>query len=104
MENSFFADMEGISGNSPEILEFKKMYEERYSEEPSIGALLGFETADVLFQAFSSSGSGGAGLKEELLSGLFPTVSGELYFNLSGDVIRETVIKTIKNNEFILAP
>jgi ABC-type branched-subunit amino acid transport system substrate-binding protein len=104
VENSYFADMEGISGHSPKILNFKKMYGERYSEEPSIGALLGFETAEVLFQALASSGSGGAELKAELLSGLFPTVSGDLYFNPSGDIIRETVIKTIRSNEFVLAP
>ncbi len=104
MENSYFADMEGLSGNSPQILEFKKIYVERYSEEPSNGALLGFETAEVLLQALSASGSGGAALKEELLSGQFSTISGELYFNPSGDIVREAVVKTVRDGEFVIAP
>lgn len=99
----FFADIEGLSGTSPSVAGFAARYTERYSEPPSIGAMLGYETADVLFQALSVSGSGGAELKEALLSGRFETVSGHLFFTPSGDVVRDTVIKTVKDGEFVIA-
>jgi branched-chain amino acid transport system substrate-binding protein len=97
--SSYYADVRLIDDDSAEYPAFRDAFTERYGHAPSIGSILGYEAADIIFRAVRGQDKE-HNLKNVLSDGSFPTFSGPLRFNETGDAVRTIVMKTVKGGSF----
>lgn len=95
-----------LNSQSPDFLDFKKLYQNRFGQLPSFGATFGYEAAMVLSTALQKTGGKSLELRQAMLEikdfkGLIDNFS----FNEYGDVVRPFYLSVIRDNKFIiLAP
>lgn len=92
-----------LNSQSPDFLNFKKQYQDRFGQLPSFGATFGYEAAMVLTAALQKTGGKPLGLRQAMLEiqnfkGLVDTFS----FNEYGDVVRPFYLSVIRDNKFII--
>jgi len=91
-----------LDSQSPSLLEFQALYKARFGYAPSFGAILAYETTQVLATALEKTGGEAEGLKQAILDiqdyhGLFDSFSFDEY----GDVERTCYISTISDGKFV---
>jgi branched-chain amino acid transport system substrate-binding protein len=87
---------------TPDYLDFKARYQERFGQAPSFGAASGYEAAGVLAAALKETGGKADGLVRALVgikdfNGLTETFSMDRY----GDAIRPFHLGAIQNGKFV---
>jgi branched-chain amino acid transport system substrate-binding protein len=102
VEGMEFEQTYALNSQSPEFLEFKTNYQQRFGRAPSFGALLGYEAVLVLAHALKQSNGKAEGLKQALLdtrefSGLVDKFSFDKY----GDVKRPFYLSAIRGGRFV---
>lgn len=98
VEHFFFADI-SYREDDNKIDSFIRRFQRRYGTPPDMGAVMGYESADLLFQALEKK-KGRDRLKEILLNNTFITISGEISFTDTGDARRKVVMKKVKGDTF----
>jgi branched-chain amino acid transport system substrate-binding protein len=81
---------------------FEKKYRDKYNEIPNIFAANAYDALYILKEAIESVGENTDKVKEYLLSLEYNGASGKISFDQFGDVKKEIVIKSVKNEEFVL--
>lgn len=92
-----------LNSQSPDFLDFKKRYQDRFGQLPSFGAAFGYEAAMVLGAALQKTDGKAPGLRQAMVEtknfkGLIDTFS----FNEAGDVIRPFYLSVIQDNQFLI--
>ena len=94
---------EGIIYTSIPISEqFKKNFENKYGRKPTIGAPLGYDTFQVTAEAIRIGGDTSDGIKNALYSiRNFKGATGKVSFDSNGDAMKEIIIKTVSDDNFM---
>ncbi len=81
---------------------FKEKYYNRFNKEPNYGAVLGYETAQVLFEGIKlSSDLNSEDIKKAILKKeKFNGLQGEFEINKYGDAVRECYLFVVENGKF----
>lgn len=92
-----------LNNQTPDYLDFKTRYQNRFGQVASFGATSGFEAASVLAAALEKTGGKADGLSQELLNiqnfkGLGDAFSMDKY----GDVIRPFHLGTIREGKYAI--
>lgn len=89
--------------NNPASVNFVKSYKQKYNEIPDNFAAQSFDAIMILKMAIDSVGYNSDNIKDYLYSlKNYNGVSGLTSFDINGDVIKPALIKTIKNNKFVV--
>lgn len=81
---------------------FKKEFKAKYNREPGLTADVGYDSINMIVEAIKLSG-GASG--DEIREGLdqirnYPGVSGQMTFDINGDVQKPMAMKIVENGEF----
>lgn len=89
-----FSQQYDLAQRSPPLEVFKARYRARFGEEPSFGAVFGYEATDALVRAYAASRARDAeGIKRALLSlPPFEGLQGPFSFDEFGDPLREAYV------------
>lgn len=97
--------MPGNPPETPRYQELKNKYKEKYTEEADLPYLTeAYDAAMLGVKAVLASD----GSREDICDKLFEVsktyegISGNIEFDENGDVVKETLIKTIQNGEFVV--
>lgn len=83
-------------------LDFKTIYQTRFGLSPSFGAVLGYETAQVLAEALEKTGGKAQGLPQVLINiKNFNGLSDTFSFDPNGDVIRPFYMGVIRDGKYV---
>lgn len=94
LDGVVFSQQYDLAQRSPPLDAFKARYRARFGEEPSFGAVFGYEAADALLRAYAASRARDAeGLKRALLSlAPFEGLQGPFSFDEFGDPLRDAFV------------
>jgi len=84
--------------------DFWESYNNLFKKEPTIFSAQGYDTLNILYSIIKKECPTGdsACIKDQLYKTKdYPGVSGKTTFNEKGDAIKEVVLKTIKNGQFV---
>lgn len=85
------------------IKDFIIAFQERYSEKPAYFAALAYDAVNILKSAIERGGVSSDGIKGALYDTKnYAGVTGLTTFDENGDVEKPTILKTIKNGQFVL--
>ena len=92
-----------LNSQSPDFLDFKKRYQDRFGQLPSFGAAFGYEAGAVLAAALQKTGGTRSELRQALLEiQNFKGLIDNFSFNQYGDVVRPFYLSVIRNNNFVI--
>lgn len=92
-----------LNSQSPDFLDFKKSYQDRFGQLPSFGGTFGYEAAMALASALQKTGGKPLGLRQAMLEiQNFKGLTDSFSFNEYGDVVRPFYLSVIHNNKFIV--
>jgi branched-chain amino acid transport system substrate-binding protein len=78
---------------TPAAQAFARKYQERFGEPPSNYAANGYDAARVLFRVLQAGSRSGPAIRDELLRGEYPGLTGPFSFDHNGDVRKPVLIK-----------
>jgi len=95
-----------VNSQEPDFLAFKKLYQDRFGQLPSLGGTFGYEAAMVLGAALQKTQGESLGLRQAMLSiQNFKVLIDDFSFNNDGDVVRPFYLGVIHDNKVtILQP
>nr|VFK59922.1 MAG: branched-chain amino acid transport system substrate-binding protein [Candidatus Kentron sp. TC] len=81
---------------------FRSAFEKMYSKNPGLVAALGYDCARLLIEAVESIGLDSEKIRD-YLAGVkeYQGASGEISFDLNGDVHKPVILKTVNNGRFV---
>jgi len=92
-----------FNSQSPDFLDFKRLYQDRFGQLPSFGATFGYETAMVLSSSLEKTNGDSLGLRQAILEKKdFKGLIDSFSFNEDGDVVRPFYLSVIRDNQFII--
>jgi len=91
-----------LNSQAPDYLTFKTRYQARFGGDPSFGAVLGYETAQVLAAALQKTGGKAQGLAQVLV-GIknFKGLSDTFSFDKYGDIMRPAYLGVIRDGKYV---
>jgi branched-chain amino acid transport system substrate-binding protein len=103
VEGVFVAQFIDNDSQKPEYLAFRKLYIERFQQDPGYAGVAGFDAATVLIAALRGRKSSES-IKEAILRiADFDGLQGPLHIDRFGDSARPTYISVIRNGKIIRA-
>ena len=88
---------------SPNYLEFRNAYIERFGIDPGLGASHAYETVYILAEALKQTNGQKEGLQEALLAiSNFQGVNGTITFDKYGDVHRDSYMVQVQDHQFVI--
>ena len=78
---------------TPAAQAFARKYQERFGDPPSNYAADGYDAARVLFGVLQAGNRSGPAIRDELLRGEYPGLTGPFSFDHNGDVRKPVLIK-----------
>ena len=90
-----------LTSQTPDYLDFKRRYQNKFGRAPSFGAALGYEAAKVLAVALQKTGGKAQGLVQALI-GIknFEGLSETFSFDKYGDVVRLAHLAVIRDGKY----
>ncbi len=85
---------------SPEVSKFVTAYRAKYGEDPGVYAAQAYDGIMALIKAYDKCPDNECA-KRQLFTTDFQGVSGRIKFDENGDVIKDVVLKTIKDGKFV---
>lgn len=102
IEGSFFTNH--AAPDEPKMVEFAQKYKDEYGTEPDALAALGYDAANVLFDAMKRAKSlGGEDLRSALVDTKYEGVTGVVAFDANRDTIKAAVVVELKGGKPVLA-
>lgn len=91
------------SGSGENFVEFRQAFESRFGKEPSLFTTYAYDTAKIVIEAMKNCGTSSEEIKECLYKTDYQGVTNHIIFDKNGDLVGgETIIKQVKNKEFVL--
>jgi branched-chain amino acid transport system substrate-binding protein len=91
-----------MNSQAPDYLAFKTRYHAKFREDPTYGAALGYEAANVLAVALKKTDGDSEGLAQALMeTDSFNGLRDVFSFNKYGDVVRPAYLGVIRDGKFI---
>jgi branched-chain amino acid transport system substrate-binding protein len=102
LDDCYFSDHYSQEEKRPEVQEFLKKYQAEYGKVPDSMAALGYDAANLLFDAMERAPSlGGKDLAAAIAASKdFPAVTGKITINEKRDAEKLAVIQKIKGGQF----
>ncbi len=98
----FAASSFSLNSNDEKTRHFVESYKKKYNEDPSVYAANAYDAVFILVKCFRKQALKGKKLVDSLYQiKNFPGASGNITFDEFGEVFKPTVIKIIKDNEFL---
>ncbi len=92
-----------LNNQSPDFLDFKKRYQDRFGQIPSLGGNFGYEAGIVLSAALQKTDGKALGLRQAMLDiKNFKGLTDSFSFNEYGDVVRPFYLSVIRENKVII--
>jgi branched-chain amino acid transport system substrate-binding protein len=102
IEGSFFTNH--AAPDEPKMVEFTQKYQDEYGAEPDALAALGYDAANVLFDALKRAKSTkGEDLRAALVDTKYEGVTGAIAFDENRDTIKAAVVVELKGGKPVLA-
>jgi branched-chain amino acid transport system substrate-binding protein len=102
IEGSFFTNH--AAPDEPKMVEFSQKYNDEYGATPDALAALGYDAANVLFDAMKRAKSlGGEDLRAALVETNYEGVTGVIAFDPNRDTIKAAVVVELKDGKPVLA-
>lgn len=102
IEGSFFTNH--AAPDEPKMVEFAQKYKDEYGNAPDALAALGYDAANVLFDAMKRAKSlKGDDLRAALVDTKYEGVTGVIAFDENRDTIKAAVVVELKNGQPVLA-
>ncbi len=102
IEGSFFTNH--AAPDEPKMVEFAQKYKDEYGAEPDALGALGYDAANVLFDAMKRAKSlGGEDLRKALTETKYEGVTGVIAFDENRDTIKAAVVVELKGGKPVLA-
>lgn len=95
----------GYDPNSEEdiVQEFKKTFKDKYGEEPAYLNAQAYDATKIVALSIEKGGFSGEEIQKAMSQIKdYPGVTGKTTFDENGDVIKQMLIKTVKNGKFVL--
>ncbi len=104
LDGCYFSDHYTAGDDSPEVKQFLKKFKEAYGHEPDSMAALGYDAANLLFDAMTRAGStDGKALAAAINSTKdFKAVTGTITIDEHRNAKKSAVIQRLKNGEYSL--
>ena len=103
LENSYFCTHFSLDDTTEEVQEFVNSYKEKYGENPTSFAALGYDGANIMLNAIETAGSTDSkAIIEALKNTEYNGATGKIIFDENGDPIKEVSIIKIENGEYNL--
>lgn len=91
------------SSTAPTYLAFRKLYRERFGEEPGFASITAFDATNVLIEAFAQRPDLPA--KDAVMAiRRFAGVQGAVEFDSYGDAVRDVFVTVIRDGKFVVVP
>ena len=101
IENSFFTNHFSLEDTNEKVKEFIATYTDKYGEDPSAFAALGFDAVYILKMAIEAAGSlDSEAVTDALKAVKFEGVTGSLTFDENNNPIKAGTIIKIENGEY----
>jgi branched-chain amino acid transport system substrate-binding protein len=99
----YFSNHMAISDPSPKVQDFVKAYRAKYNKEPGALAALGYDAANVLFDAMGKAKSlGGADIRDAIAATKdFDGVTGKITIDENHNAKKSAVIIAVKDGKFV---
>ncbi len=102
IEGSFFTNH--AAPDEPKMAEFAQKYKDEYGSEPDALAALGYDAANVAFDAMKRAKSlGGEDVRAALVDTKYEGVTGVIAFDANRDTIKAAVVVELKGGKPVLA-
>lgn len=87
---------------SEKYKKFFLLFKKKYGVEPGIAAAYSYDAMHIIFSSIERGGEKGSEIQRAMaVIRDFEGVTGKISFDKNGDVIREMILFTIKNGEFV---
>jgi branched-chain amino acid transport system substrate-binding protein len=85
----------------PVVSEFQRKYKERYGKDPGVCSDTGYDAIRIIASVMKQGAKTGDEIRRKLETVKdFPGAAGRTTFDANGDVIRDFVLKTVRNGRF----
>jgi len=104
LEGSYYSNHFAVSDPDPKIQKFVADYKARFSATPDALAGLGFDSANILFDAIKRAGStDGAKVRDAIAATVdFPGVTGKITIDKDRNAMKPAVMLEVKNGQLQL--
>ena len=101
IENSYFTNHYSVEDKNEKVQNFLKAYKEKYNEEPSAFAALGYDAAYIMKEAIEKAGSTDKEAIIKALKGIeFDGVTGHLKFDDKNNPVKAVTVLKIVNGQY----
>lgn len=101
IENSYFTNHYSVEDKNEKVQDFLKAYKEKYNEEPSSFAALGYDAAYLMKDAIEKAGSTDKEAIIKTLKGIeFDGVTGHLKFDDKNNPVKAVTVLKIVNGQY----
>lgn len=87
--------------NNPIVRRFREDYKRLYGEEPGVTADAAYDAVMILVEMIRKTGDNPLKVKDALYNIDWEGASGRVRFHENGDLIKDLVIKSVKNGNFL---
>ena len=100
VEGAYFTNHYSSEDTSPDVVEFKKAYEERFKTAPDTFAVLSYDAGKILLKAIEKAGkTDGQSIKEALKNTNLKVLTGQISFDQNRNAIKSAVIIKVEGGK-----